>query len=234
LPFWDRIVSRLADLTAPDVDDDGRRYLLVPVGSCEQHGPHLPLDTDTRIAVAVCDGLAAHTDRVLVAPPIGVGASGEHAGFPGTLSIGTEVLTDVVVELVRSADRFAGVLVVNAHGGNEPGLAAAEMICTAEGRPALIHHVAFPDGDAHAGRTETSILLALCPALVRMDRAVAGVTDPIEQLMPRLRSEGLAGVTPTGVLGDPSGATGEEGRELLSRAVADASASLTRLGAGGW
>jgi creatinine amidohydrolase len=170
---------------------------------------------------------------VIVAPPIAVGASGEQVGVPGTLSIGTEVLTDVVVELVRSADRFAGVLVVNAHGGNSPGLAAAEEICTAEGRAALIHHVTFPAGDAHAGRTETSILLALCPDLVRMDRAVPGATTPIEQLMPRLRSEGLAAVTPNGVLGDPSGASGEEGRALLRRAVADAFISLALLGPAG-
>jgi mycofactocin system creatininase family protein len=222
-------VNRLGELTGAAVGAAGERVLLVPAGSCEQHGPHLPLDTDTRIAVAVCEGLAADTDRVVVAPPIAVGASGEHAGFPGTLSIGTEVLTDVVVELVRSADRFAGVLVVNAHGGNSPGLAAAEAICTAEGRSALIHHVTFPAGDAHAGRTETSILLALRPDLVRMESAVPGVTAPIEQLMPRLRSEGLAAVTPTGVLGDPSGASGEEGRALLRRAVADALISLARL-----
>lgn len=222
-------MTRLGHLTGADVGDDGERLLVVPAGSCEQHGPHLPLDTDTRIAVAVCEGLAAHTDRVLVAPPIAVGASGEHAGFPGTLSIGTEVLSEVVVELVRSADRFAGVLVVNAHGGNGPGLAAAEVICTSEGRAALIHHVAFPGGDAHAGRTETSILLALCPDLVRMDRAAPGVTAPIEELMPRLQSEGLAAVTPTGVLGDPSGANVEEGRTLLRGAVCDALASLARL-----
>jgi creatinine amidohydrolase len=226
-------VNRLGELTATGVGAAGPRILLVPAGSCEQHGPHLPLDTDTRIAVAVCEGLAADTDRVIVAPPIAVGASGEHAGFPGTLSIGTEVLTDVVVELVRSADRFAGVLVVNAHGGNGPGLAAAEAICTAEGRAAVIHHVTFPAGDAHAGRTETSILLALCPNLVRMDRAVPGVTAPIEQLMPRLRSVGLAAVTPNGVLGDPSAASGEEGRALLRRAVADALISLALLGPAG-
>lgn len=222
-------MTRLGHLTGTDVGADGEQILLVPVGSCEQHGPHLPLDTDTRIALAVCDGLAAETDRVIVAPAIAVGASGEHAGFPGMLSIGTEVLTDVVVELVRSADRFAGVLVVNAHGGNGPGLAAAEVICTAEGRNALIHHVSFSAGDAHAGRTETSILLALCPDLVRMDRAVPGVTAPIEQLMPRLRSEGLAAVTPTGVLGDPSGASAVEGRVLLRRAVAAAVESLAPL-----
>ena len=92
--------------------------LAVPLGSCEQHGAHLPLDTDTRIAVALADRLARERADVVVAPALAYGASGEHADFAGTLSIGLDGLALVVVELVRSADAFAGVVVVNAHGGN--------------------------------------------------------------------------------------------------------------------
>lgn len=221
-------VSRLGELTTLDVEI-GASWLLVPVGSCEQHGPHLPLDTDTRIAVAVCDGVAARVDRVVVAPPIAVGASGEHAGFAGTLSIGTEVLVDVVVELVSSAGDFRARMLVNGHGGNGPALAAASTTCRFEGRPVAVHHVVFPDGDAHAGRTETSIMLALAPDLVRMDRAAPGVTASIDELMPRLRTEGVAEISPTGVLGDPTGATAAEGRRLLDEAVADAASALHTL-----
>jgi creatinine amidohydrolase/Fe(II)-dependent formamide hydrolase-like protein len=85
---------------------DGRRWpelrdtaatLVVPVGSVEQHGPHLPLSTDTKIAAAVADRLAG-----LVAPPVAFGASGEHEGFAGTVSIGTEALRSVLVEMGRS------------------------------------------------------------------------------------------------------------------------------------
>ena len=221
-------MTRLGRLTTIDLEA-GAATLLVPVGSCEQHGPHLPLEVDTRVAVAVCEGVAGRAGRAVVAPPITIGASGEHAGFIGTLSIGTEVLRDVLVEVVRSAGDFEGVLLVNAHGGNAPALAAATAICESEGRPMAVHHVAFPDGDAHAGRSETSIMLALAPDLVRIERAVPGATAPIHELMPRLRTHGVAGVSPTGVLGDPTGATAAEGRRLLEQAILAASKALASL-----
>ena len=101
-----------------------RGLVLVPVGSIEQHGPHLPLDTDTTIAVAVADGVAGELPGAWVAPPLSYGSSGEHQSFAGTASIGTEALTQVAVELVRSLRTWADrVVFVNAHGGN---LAAAE------------------------------------------------------------------------------------------------------------
>src|SRR5438045_1711401 len=85
----------LAAARWPDVEAAPRRVLVVPVGSLEQHGPHLPLDTDTRIAAAVaaraCALLAG--DGIGLAPAIPVGASGEHADFPGTLSIGHVALS---------------------------------------------------------------------------------------------------------------------------------------------
>jgi len=86
-------VFELAGACWPDVEHTLRRLLLVPVGSLEQHGPHLPLDTDTRIAVAVARRACAGRAGVALAPAFCVGASGEHADFPGTLSIGTEALT---------------------------------------------------------------------------------------------------------------------------------------------
>src|SRR5215204_2153898 len=87
----------------------GAQLVLVPVGSVEQHGPHLPLDTDTRIAAAVA--ARAATGALLVAPPVAYGASGEHEGFAGTVSIGHEALRLLLVELGRSASRWAARLV---------------------------------------------------------------------------------------------------------------------------
>jgi creatinine amidohydrolase len=77
--------------------------LLVPVGSCEQHGPHLPLGTDTLIAEALAQAAVERATGSVVSPSIAIGASGEHRGFPGTLSIGADALVEVAVELARSA-----------------------------------------------------------------------------------------------------------------------------------
>ena len=199
--------------------------LAVPLGSCEQHGPHLPLDTDTRIAVALADRLARERADVVVAPALAYGASGEHADFAGTLSIGLDGLALVVVELVRSADAFAGVVVVNAHGGNMHALDGAVATLTNEGRRVLAWAPTV-DGDAHAGRTETSMLLELAPSVVQMGRAEAGVETPLAVLMPALRAGGVASVAPNGVLGDPTGASRDEGRRLLDAMSAALAATV--------
>jgi mycofactocin system creatininase family protein len=188
--------------------------LVVPLGATEQHGPHLPLGTDTIIACA----LAASVRDAVVAPALPYGSSGEHAGFPGTLSIGQAALTLVLVELVRSCS-FSRVLFVSAHGGNAEPLAVAVRELRSEGREVWAWSPRWK-GDAHAGRIETSLMLALAPELVGPARDVGNVT-PLASLMPRLRAEGVRAVSPNGVLGDPSGASAEEGRELLRAAIAD-------------
>ena len=195
--------------------------LVVPLGSLEQHGHHLPMATDTTVACAVAEAATGSLDGALLAPALAYGASGEHEGFPGTVSIGTEALTGLLVEYGRSACRWAGrVLVVNGHGGNLDALRAAGETLRGEGRDVAWFPCGVPGGDAHAGRTETSLMLHVEPGSVRTDRSVPGVTTPIEQLLPRLRAEGVAGVSPTGVLGDPAGASAGEGGQLLA-ALAD-------------
>ena len=219
----------LAGATWPQVEATGARTVLaIPLGSLEQHGPHLPLDTDSRIACAVAAGLAARCDGITVAPAVSYGASGEHADFPGTLLIGHEVLTGLLMELVRSARRaFAGVVFVNAHGGNEDALVSLERRCAADGDDVLVWRARTPGGDAHAGRTETSLLLAIDPAAVRVDLAEPGCTEPIATLLPRLRVEGVRPVSSNGVLGDPTGANVEEGRVLLDGLVRDLAAAVS-------
>ncbi|MEU6192213.1 mycofactocin biosynthesis peptidyl-dipeptidase MftE [Streptomyces sp. NPDC047061] len=196
--------------------------VLVPVGSTEQHGPHLPLDTDSVIARAVTVRAAsALPGPVLVAPPVLYGASGEHAHFPGTVSIGHEALCSVLVELVRSLSLWAGsVVFVNGHGGNAASLATAVPQMREEGHEVTWAGCHVPGGDAHAGRTETSLMLHLAPQDVRLDAAVAGDTRPIGALMPDLIAGGVRAVSPSGVLGDPTGASAEEGRGLMDLMVA--------------
>jgi mycofactocin precursor peptide peptidase len=205
----------LAGAVWPDVPD--RPLVVVPLGAVEQHGHHLPLATDTAVAAAAAEAAAGQLDGALLAPALAYGASGEHEGFPGTVSIGTEALTALLVEYGRSACRWAGrVLVVNGHGGNLEALSAAGGVLRGEGRDVAWFPCGFPDADAHAGRTETSLMLHVEPEAVLADRAVAGETTPIGRLLPRLRREGVRAVSPTGVLGDPAGASDEEGATLLA------------------
>ena len=196
-----------------------RPVLLVPLGSVEQHGHHLPLGTDTSVACAAAEAAVTSLDGVLLAPALAYGASGEHEGFPGTISIGTEALTGLLVEYGRSACRWAGrVLIVNGHGGNLDALRSAVPLLRSEGRDVAWFPCGVAGGDAHAGRTETSLMLHVEPGGVG-EHAVPGVTTPIGELLPRLRAEGVRAVSPTGVLGDPAGASAEEGAALLGGLV---------------
>jgi creatinine amidohydrolase len=209
---------RLADLPWPEVAElaAAGAVLAVPLGSTEQHGPHLPLSTDTDLAVALCEHLASVRPDVLVAPPVAYGSSGEHAGFAGTLSIGQHVTELLVLELGRSATRtFRHVLFVSAHGGNAEPVARAVARLRARSRDVTMFQPAW-DGDPHAGHQETALQLALHPELVRIDRAVRGNTEPLPALMPRLRTGGVRAVSPSGVLGDPTAATEADGGRLLA------------------
>jgi mycofactocin system creatininase family protein len=209
--------SWLADLTSPEV---GRRaeagaLLAIPLGSTEQHGAHLPLSTDTDVAVALCGRLAAARGDVVIAPPVAYGSSGEHDGFPGTLSIGLAAVEMVVVELGRSAtETFTCLVLVSAHGGNTEAVTKAVRTLQAESRDVLLYLPRWV-GDPHAGHQETSMMLDLAPSLVHMDRAVRGDARPIAETWPLLRSGGVRAVTDTGVLGDPTKANPDDGRDLL-------------------
>ncbi|MEU8897556.1 mycofactocin biosynthesis peptidyl-dipeptidase MftE [Nocardia sp. NPDC048505] len=211
------MVEHVSDLTWPEAGvraADGV-ILLIPVGSTEQHGPHLPLSTDTDIAVEMCRRLAERRPDVIAAPVVAYGSSGEHAGFPGTLSIGQAALELLIVELCRSAtDTFARILLVNGHGGNAEPLQRAVRLLRAESRDVRLWSPRY-HGDLHAGCSETGMQLALHPARVRAERAEPGDQRPISQLYPLLAAGGVRAVSPNGVLGDPGPATAADGRRLL-------------------
>ena len=206
---WTEIASRQATV------------LLLPLGSCEQHGPHLPLDTDTQIAQYLCAQAAQQDNRMLIAPSLTISASGEHAGFAGTLSIGTAVLTQVLIEIVRSADWCDGVVFVNGHGGNAEAVTAAVRTLTSEQRKVASWWPRIERGDAHAGASETSMMLAINPEQVNMAMAEAGSITPIGEISAQLRSGGVRSVSTNGVLGDPTVATSQNGLNLLSQLTHD-------------
>lgn len=232
--------TALASLRWPEVAPDGRAapVLVVPVGSLEQHGPALALSTDGVVATAVAQRavarLAVGTEPShLVAPLVPYGASGEHEAFPGTVSIGHDALRLVLVELARSACRWAaGVVFVNGHGGNVATLVEATTQLRREGRPVAWSACRAEGADAHAGRTETALMLVLAPETVREALLAPGCTEPLAALMPRLRSHGVRAVSPSGVLGDPTTATPALGRRVLGEMVDGLVAQLTEVDVG--
>ena len=225
-------VPLLGRLRWTDLDGELPCLLLVPLGSLEQHGPALGLATDALIAGRVTRDaarcLADAGRRFLVAPTVPYGASGEHEGFPGTISIGTEALRLMLIELARSACRWAeGVVFVNGHGGNVEAISSAVAQLRQERQAVAWTSCQARGSDAHAGRTETSLLLAIEPESVDPRRLEPGCVEPLTTLLPRLRREGVRAVSPNGVLGDPTTATLEAGRrlhaEMVQRLVAELS-----------
>jgi mycofactocin system creatininase family protein len=214
-------MTRLDTMTWPEATAQAHpgSVLLIPFGSTEQHGPHLPLSTDTDIARAIANGVDDRLDDVMVAPSLAYGSSGEHQEFAGTLSIGQDATELLLVELGRSAcEHFAHVIVVSAHGGNVAAVSRAMSRLTGEGRPVASWSPSWP-GDLHAGRTETSLMLSIAPDRVRLDRAEPGDLRTIEVLLPLMRLHGVLPISANGVLGDPAGAGADEGEALLSEAV---------------
>lgn len=249
--------AALGQLAWPEIADSVTT-VLVPIGAVEQHGPHLPLDTDSRIAAAVAQRACARlraddavvsavaeaavadadladtavTDDaatgpafdgvVTVAPELHYGASGEHEGFPGTVSLGHEALHLLLLEYGRSACRWADrLLFVNGHGGNGRTLVEAVTRLRYEGRDVAWFPCSYPAGsDAHAGSTETSVLLHLSPDEVRFEKAVSGNTAPVAELLDAMRAGGVLAVSENGVLGDPTHASAATGRGLVDDLVA--------------
>jgi mycofactocin system creatininase family protein len=211
----------LANITWSEAAQLDGCALILPVGSTEQHGPHLPVTTDTDIAVALAQRVLEQLpDGVVVAPPLSFGASGEHQDFPGTISIGLETTEDILVEFGRSASHsWPRMLFISTHGGNRDVVLHAVSRLRTEGRDARVW---MPDwsGDAHAGRTETSLMLAIAPPRVRTEEARRGTTTALVDLMDALRQGGVRAVSANGILGDPTGASAAEGETMLASACA--------------
>ena len=226
--------------------EGGRDAIVLAFGATEQHGPHMPIGTDAMIGDRLARELADRLDA-FVAPTVRVGCSSHHVGFAGTMSISEETFHATVADIVRSlaAGGFRRIVLVPTHGGNFAPLAAAvEKLGDVEGvrvdaitdvtvliQVALLgqeeHGVPLNEGGLHAGEWETSLMLALHPELVHMDRSEAGFTgDPQEALGTLFRDEGVVSLAENGVLGDPARASEEHGRRYWDRAIELALESL--------
>ena len=199
--------------------------MVVPVGSWEQHGPHLPFDTDSIIAESLVDAaldstLRTAVDEFYVAPTVAISASDEHSGFPGLLSAGTGATVELLTGVARSAAAWARATVfVVGHGGNADALQQSARRLDAEGIP---HRFWWPgvvpghEGDLHAGRVETSVMLHLVPELVDESRIEAGAVGDTADLIDRMRRSGVVAVSTNGVIGDPRGANAAEGAAICA------------------
>lgn len=210
------------------------KILLLPIGAWEQHGPHLPFDTDTIIVNSVVARALRDTqvdaDVFAIAPTIAISASDEHVGFPGTLSMGTEALAQSVVAICRSASWSLGVCIVNGHGGNADALARINSALTHEKIRHSIWSLPSYDGsDMHAGHTETSVMLQIAPGTVQTDRIERGTVGDASALVAQMRTTGVAGVSTNGVLGDPTTATSEHGLAVMNLYSASLIAHLATL-----
>lgn len=255
---------RLADLTYPEVQDALERpnVAVLPVGATEQHGPHLPLDVDVRIAETLSEAAAERVPddvAVVVAPALPFGISEHHMRFPGSIALPAETFIDVVYEVGRSLVRhgFERLVIVNGHGGNIGALSvvAAKLRTAARARHVLsiaewaLAGEAFsairdspPGGTAHACEYETSLYLHLRPEMVQMEKAVREVPyvlvdGTLLDMFEPGPYEAAVGhdFSRSGVTGDPTLATEEKGRRVLDAAAANLAVVLeqvARLGAG--
>lgn len=247
---------RLSELTSAEVaaEVSPRSILVLPIGAVEQHGPHLPLNTDLviaeRCAEAVVDRVGDQLDLWLL-EPLAYTKSNEHAGSVGTVWLGPETLLRVLDDIGRSVAATGAVklALLNGHGGNSSLLnVACRELRLSHGLETFLLHPSLPpdqggssDGEGewgmgiHAGHGETSIMLHLRPDLVKLDRAERNIP---EHLAANRHVRFGGGVTfgwlaadfgPSGIIGDPTGAEADTGARLFAAAVdqlADAMAEV--------
>ncbi|WP_019874026.1 creatininase family protein [Sporichthya polymorpha] len=228
--------------TATTADERRRaaRIAVLPVGSFEQHGDHLPLITDTVIACVIAREIAAAHDLLLL-PPITISCSHEHSAWPGTVSISARTLYAVVTDIADSAAHTGAdkLLIVNGHGGNYV-LGNVVQEANVDG-PRMALYPSRYDWDAarreagmeatnsedmHGGELEVSILMHAHPELVG---AGAGELDHLSEDRSLLHTLGMAGYTPHGVIGRPSLATADKGKSALEALLARSAAALELL-----
>lgn len=235
----------LAEMTWPEVEEARRTapLVIIPTGSCEQHGPHLALETDAVRATEMSRLLAARlAPRAVIAPTLTLGVSEHHMGFPGTLTLSPltfqAILYDVVSSLARHGWRR--VFILNGHGGNEAAVGVAvgrlqadlpEVNIAWSGITPVVSDLAKQFATAeltgHACEIETSQALYLAKSLVRMDKLSAGTGQA--EVLGANASVGSSGrvhaprrfedLSQNGALGDARSATEDAGRVMIETAL---------------
>lgn len=244
-----------AQLTVDQIrSTDKDQVVIVSVSATEDHGPHMPLDTDSVLGMAVASGAARKApDEMLIMPQVSYGFNEHHKDFPGVIWIEPETLIAFITDITRSLAHhgFRRILLLNSHGSNHSVLDLAarktvienEVICVSASYWNLIakeiNDIRKSDigGIAHAGEFETAIYMYLHPELVDIDKAERQVVhDPDSRFFnldlagggsPAMLMRWWSQVSPDGTMGDPTVATPENGKRFLE-AAEDALVALVR------
>jgi len=230
----------LFEMTRPEVEQAiaaGADTVVVPLGSTEQHGLHLPLGTDAILGAAMGDRVARALGNALLAPAITIGCSEHHMDFAGSLTLRKETFSAVVADVCRSLAHhgFGHIALIPTHGGNFAPLAKAVKAI----RPELsgVNLIAYTDlmgfmdeifrvgkalevtpeqAGGHSGEFETSLMLSVRPDLVAMDKAQPGYVGDQFSIAALVFEKGFRAATENGVLGDPSDASAANGEVYLA------------------
>ena len=220
--------------------------VVLPIGSVEDHGMHLPLDVDNFLIGSICEEAARRLDgEMLLLPPVSYGYEEHHMDFPGTIDIAMEHMLNFVLDIARSVGRhgFKRILLADGHGSNMPILdlvarrtvLETEALCGTFIWPSLakeaiekVRESEQPGGMAHACELETSLYLYLDPARVQMDKASKEIGMPPSRFIwmdlmkasPVLLMDRWSRFSKTGVAGDPTLATREKGEKIFEAVVA--------------
>jgi creatinine amidohydrolase len=233
---------RMEDMNWPDIKaamEKGYTTAVIGIGSTEQHGPHLPIKTDSLIGDAAAFWVAQKMGHALQAPTIITGCSDHHLAFPGTISLRPSTLKAIIHDYVNSLERhgFKRIVLIPSHGGNFSAVqeSAEELrkkfprlkIAAFVDLNALIdalngfsaeYGISAEESGAHAGESETSLILALAGNLVLKDRFKSGYLGPLgEKEVALILEKGMPGLSEIGVLGDPTEASAEKGMVYLEK-----------------
>lgn len=230
---------RMSEMNWVDIQEAlgvGLSTVVFAVGSNEQHGPHLPTCTDSLIGDVLANKVTRKLGKALQAPTINVGCSEHHMAFPGTIDLKPETLKNLIRDYCVSLARqgFKNIVILPSHGGDfnpvreatdelNQSLKEAHVISYTDLKGllrflaefSLKHGVSAPESGAHAGESETSMVLAIRKDLVDMEQAKEGFVGNYEEKIPIIFSQGIKSVTRNGVVGDPRKAEAGQGEEYL-------------------
>jgi creatinine amidohydrolase len=233
---------RMEEMTAPDINAaiaQGFTTVVVGVGSTEQHGPHLPTMTDTRIAEETVHRVALKLGKALQARTIPVGISGHHLAFGGTISLQPETLKRILIDYATSLSKcgFKRIVFLPCHGGNFATVEQAvkesqtaypqikiigytDLLAFAHFLNSISNEFGVTDYEsgAHAGENETSIMMALENNLVLKDKFEPGYLGPTtDKEIGIILDKGMPALTKNGIIGDPRKASAEKGEIYIER-----------------